>query len=146
MNQHAGSHPTSTNLSGMHSFDNSLWILDSGATDHMVTSPLALSHSFPVHNRTVQLPDDTHAPVTHIGSIIFSRHLTLTNVLCVPTFHFNLISVSKLCHTIPCLIVFFSHFCIIQDLRSMKMIRMGTERDGLYYFNKTKEAHCNLTT
>jgi hypothetical protein len=101
MNQHAGSHPTSTNLSGMHSFDNSLWILDSGATDHMVRSPLALSHSFPVHNRTVQLPDDTHAPVTHIGSIIFSRHLTLTDVLCVPTFHFNLISVSKLCHTIP---------------------------------------------
>uniref|UniRef100_A0A2N9I0J6 CCHC-type domain-containing protein n=1 Tax=Fagus sylvatica TaxID=28930 RepID=A0A2N9I0J6_FAGSY len=114
MNQHAGSHPTSTNLSGMHSFDNSLWILDSGATDHMVRSPLALSHSFPVHNRTVQLPDDTHAPVTHIGSIIFSRHLTLTDVLC--------------------------------DLRSMKMIGMGTERDGLYYFNKTKEAHCNLTT
>ena len=28
----------------------------------------------------------------------------------------------------------------------MKMIEMGTERDGLYYFNKTKEAHCNLTT
>jgi hypothetical protein len=146
MNHHGGSHPTSTSLSGMDPLDNSFWILDSGATDHMVRSPLALSSSFPVHDRIVQLPNDTHAPVTHVGSIIFSRHLILTDVLCVPTFHFNLISVSKLCHTIPCLIAFFSHFRIIQDLRSMKMIGMGTECDGLYYFNKTKEAHCNLTT
>uniref|UniRef100_A0A2N9FKK9 Reverse transcriptase Ty1/copia-type domain-containing protein n=1 Tax=Fagus sylvatica TaxID=28930 RepID=A0A2N9FKK9_FAGSY len=65
MNHHGGSHPTSTSLSGMDPLDNSFWILDSGATDHMVRSPLALSSSFPVHDRIVQLPNDTHAPVTH---------------------------------------------------------------------------------
>ena len=65
MNLHAGSHPTSTNLSGMHSFDNSLWILDSGATDHMVRSPLALViHSLFIIALSNCLMTHTHLSLT----------------------------------------------------------------------------------
>ncbi|KAA8517935.1 hypothetical protein F0562_015409 [Nyssa sinensis] len=62
-----------------------LWILDSGATDQMVCSPADLTYSIPVHGHTVQLPNGSHAV----------------------------------------------------DLCSMRMIGLGTERDGLYYFTRT---------
>lgn len=35
--------------------NDSLWILDSGAIDHMVSSTTVLTQSYPVHDRTVQL-------------------------------------------------------------------------------------------
>jgi hypothetical protein len=111
-------------------------VLDSGATNHMVNDPTILTHAIPVHNHIVQLPNGSHALVTHIGIVHFSSSLVLTNVLCIPTFHINLISVHRLCKTPHCLIIFSSEFCIIQDLHSMKMIGMGTEQDGLYKFTK----------
>jgi hypothetical protein len=120
--------------------NDSLWILDIGAADHMVSSPIVLTQSYLVHGRTVQLPDGSYASVTHIGSVIFSPSLVLYNVLCVPTFHFNLISVCTLFQTLHCLIIFSSDFYFIQDLRSY----MGTERDGLYCFTNTRLARCQV--
>jgi hypothetical protein len=106
---------TEQSLSGMPSIlsDDSLWILDSGATDHMVCSPTALTQSYPVYGRTIQLPDGSYASITHIGFVTFSPSLVLHNVLCVPTFHFNLISVCTLCRTLHCIIIFSSDFCFI---------------------------------
>ncbi|KAA8531827.1 hypothetical protein F0562_006456 [Nyssa sinensis] len=63
-----------------------LWILDNGATDHMVCYPSDLTYFIHVHSRTVQLLNGSHAVVTHIGSIVFSSSLILKNVLCVPFF------------------------------------------------------------
>jgi hypothetical protein len=72
MAHQAGS--TESSLSNMSSIlsNDSLWILDSGATDHIVSSPTTLIKSYPVHGRTVQLPDGSYASVTHIRSVIFS--------------------------------------------------------------------------
>ena len=93
------------------------WIIDSGATDHMVCSPSYFTYSTPVKNQTVKLPNGSLVPVTHIGSINFSSQFTLTNVMCVPTFHFNLISVSKLSQNSQYSFIFSSQSCVIQDLR-----------------------------
>ena len=72
------------------------WILDNGATDHMVHSIHLLSSiTFLVHI-SVKLPNGDIVQVTHIGTVKLSTTLTLDNVLCVPTFSFNLISISKL--------------------------------------------------
>ncbi|KAA8535514.1 hypothetical protein F0562_030517 [Nyssa sinensis] len=67
-----------------------LSILDSEATNHMVCSPSDLTYSILVCNRIVQLPNGSH----------------------------------------------------VVDLRSMRMIGLGTERDGLYYFTRTNPARC----
>jgi hypothetical protein len=71
MAHQAGS--TESSLFGTSSilFNESLWILDSGATNYMVSSPTALTKSYPVHGCTVQLPDGSYASVTHIGFVIF---------------------------------------------------------------------------
>jgi hypothetical protein len=47
-------------------------------------------------SRKVKLPNGQFVEVTHIGTVKISESFILTNVLCVPSFSFNLISVSKL--------------------------------------------------
>ena len=42
----------------------------------------------------VELPNGEAVVVIHIGTIKISSHITLTNVLCVPSFSFNLLYVS----------------------------------------------------
>jgi hypothetical protein len=108
----------------------------------MVSDPTALTHSILVHNHTAQLPDGYYASVTHIGAIRFSSSLVLTNVICNPTFYFNLISTCRLCKTLHYLIIFYADYCVIQDLSLMKMIRMEIEQNGLYNFTKMETARC----
>lgn len=114
---------------------NTTWIIDSGATDHMVCSPSLLTESSSVKNCTIQLPNGTRAIVTHVGSVTFSPYLILTNVLCVPSFHLNLISINKLVYNSHYLATFTHNAYVIQDQHSRKMIGMGTERGGMYYLD-----------
>ena len=78
----------------------------------------------------VKLPNA--ALVTHVGTIKPSPHITLINVLCVPSFSFNLISISALTHSHPLCLVFLSTYCFIQDLICWNTIGMGQMHDGLY--------------
>ena len=142
MAHHVGNTSTMSNLSGKNIclssyFKNTSWILDSGATDHMVCSSSYLTSLLPVQGQSVKLPNGSLAPVTHIGSITFSSYLIFTNVLCVPSFHFNLISINKLSQNANCSIIFSANSCVIQDQRSRMMIGIGAERDGLYFFHQT---------
>ena len=120
-----------------------VWILDSGATYHIVCNPDFLTSLRPVENHTVQLPNGSFAKVTHVGQITFSSNLVLDNVVCVPFFTLNLISISKLAYDSLYITIFQSQFCVIQDLRSGKMIGMGLERERLYYLDPPKKGTCN---
>ena len=62
------------------------WILDTGATYHMVYSADLLTTKSCVTNRNIHLPNGAIATVTHIGSIHFSNFI-LNDVLCVPSFN-----------------------------------------------------------
>ncbi|XP_075640469.1 uncharacterized protein LOC142612235 [Castanea sativa] len=75
-------------------FNSDTWVIDTGATDHIVCSVSALSSITVVTNAIVELPNGETASVTHIGTIILSSSLTLHNDLCVPSFTFNLLSTS----------------------------------------------------
>ncbi|XP_075658822.1 uncharacterized protein LOC142628657 [Castanea sativa] len=57
---------STVNTSHISSYD---WILDSGATDHMIS---------------VRLPNGDMVQVTHIGTVKISATLTLDHVLCIP--------------------------------------------------------------
>ena len=70
------------------------WIIDTGASDHMVHSVSCLSSITSTINTFVYLPNGEKALVTHIGTVHISDQLTLYGVLCVPSFTFNLISVT----------------------------------------------------
>ena len=107
-------------------------MLDIGATDHFVCSVDLLTSITTTMQSLVQLPNRVSAQVTHIGTIVLSSSLTLTNVLCVPSFSFNLLSVSTFTLSQPYCLVFLSPYCFIQDLLSWKTIGVGKAVDGLY--------------
>ena len=90
------------------SVSTSEWVIDTSATDHMVTTTHYFTIMQLVHNVTINLPNGQSVNVTHIGSIQLTASLLLTNVLCVPSFDFNLISVSKLTSSLQCCIFFLS--------------------------------------
>jgi len=58
--------------------------------------------------------------------------LVLENVLCVPSFTFNLISVSNLTKSLSCCLVFLSNFCFIHDLSCWNTIGVGKLHNNLY--------------
>ncbi|CAN1341474.1 hypothetical protein LINPERPRIM_LOCUS39179 [Linum perenne] len=80
----------------MHSHLHNAWIIDTGASDHMCCSLHHFIDSTPLTNTYITLPNNLKVPATHIGTIRTTGGLVLTNVLHVPSFNFNLISVSKL--------------------------------------------------
>lgn len=71
--------------------------------------------------------------------------LTLIDVLLVPSFACNLISVHKLASDSTCMIIFFFNGCLIQDLTLKKQIGMGNLANGVYYLEGIASS-CNLVT
>lgn len=88
----------------------------------------------------VELPNGESAQVTHVGSVLVSTNLTLQHVLCVPSFSFNLLSVSKLTQKLPYCIVFLSHFCFIWDHIHWWTIGKGEVSNGLYLLQNITSA------
>lgn len=66
------------------------------------------------------------------GCVYFSEQLYLTNVLCIPSFKFNLISVSKLIDSLGCKLTFSTNACHIQCPNSFRMIGAASLKGGLY--------------
>ncbi|XP_075645619.1 uncharacterized protein LOC142616705 [Castanea sativa] len=122
----------STQVVNRRAYDKQTWVLDTRATDHFVCSVDMLTSITATMQSLVHLPNGESAQVTHIGTIVLSSSLTLYNVLCVPSFSFNLLSVSTLTLSQPCCLVFLSTYCCIQDLLSWKMIGVGKAVDALY--------------
>ena len=81
---------------------------------------------------SVRLPNGDMVKVTHIGTVQVSATLILENVLCIPSFSFNLISISKLTQNPSCCCIFLSHYCFLQDLLHWKMTGLGKRHGGLY--------------
>ena len=108
------------------------WILDSGATDHMVHSITFFKTITSSVQILVRLPNGDMAKVTHIGIVQVSAFLILENFLCIPSFSFNLVSISNLTQNPSCCCIFFSHYCFIQDLQLWRMTGLGKKQGGLY--------------
>ena len=101
------------------------WILDSEATNY-VSCSLTHFHSYnqikpPI---MVKLPNGHHVPTTHSGDIFLSASIILSDVLYIPSFTFNLISISKLVSSTNCKLIFSSTLCILQDSNTQS--RIGT--------------------
>ena len=119
------------------SFHSTDWVIDTGATDHMVHSVTCFTSITTVLNTHVNLPNGEIALVTHIGTVRISDKFTLYNVLCVPSFSFNLISVSQLAKSISCCLIFFGTLCFIQDLAHWSTLGLGKECNGLYLLERS---------
>ena len=111
----------------------STWVIDSGATDHMIGNSSLLT-TFQSHPSTftITLAYGSTSCVLGSRTIHLTPLITLTSVLSLPQFSFNLISVSKLTRTLNCSITFFLNYCLIQNLSTKQIIGRGCEFEGLY--------------
>ncbi|KAG2699759.1 hypothetical protein I3760_07G204900 [Carya illinoinensis] len=91
------------------------WILDTGATDHMVCSPNFFTHNMTRVSHSIKLPNGTTTIATHLA------------------FSFNLVSAKSLTTNSNCCLLFFSNSCYIQDLSTLLTTGKGEMHDGLYY-------------
>ena len=87
-------------------FGNSTWVMDTGASDRIICSISFFQTYTTVANCVVELPNGESAHVTHVGTVKLSNFLTLEHVLYVPSFSFNLLSVSQLTHSLPLCLVY----------------------------------------
>ena len=113
-------------------FSQDTWVLDTGATDHIVHSVDLFTKITSSITSFVQLPNGERVVVTHIGTIQLTSSLILENVLCVPSFTFNLISISQLTKSLSCCFIFLSNVCFIQALSCWKTIGVGKLHHNLY--------------
>lgn len=90
------------------------WILDSGASDHMCfikslfTSMTPLSQ--PLH---ISLPNGQLVTILHSGTVPLINDIILTNVLYVPLFKYNLLSINKLTQQLNCTAHFTHNMCYL---------------------------------
>lgn len=63
-----------------------IWIIDTGASNHMINSVSLFSSYITLCHSTVKLPDGQSATVSFVGTVSLSPTLVLKNVLCVPSF------------------------------------------------------------
>ena len=110
-----------------------MWILDSGASDH-ITPHLHLLTNVHTSNSTLHLPNGQTSVVTHIGNVVLHTNIVLTDVLYVPSFNYNLISIPKLTNTTACNVFFTKDACYVQDHILKKTTEIGELQEGLYLF------------
>ncbi|KAL4581663.1 hypothetical protein LXL04_006189 [Taraxacum kok-saghyz] len=122
-------------------FDKNMWIIDTGATAHMCSHLSYMENSKKVTSYTpIYLPDGSIKAVTHTGVIELSSKLILKNVLHVPDFKCNLLSVRCLAFTANIVFKFFSTHCILQDLETNEVVAEGKVLGKLYVL----DANCLL--
>ncbi|XP_019266226.1 PREDICTED: uncharacterized protein LOC109243706 [Nicotiana attenuata] len=80
----------------------------------------------------VSLPNGYKVRVTNIGSLTLSPDLTLHNVLYVPSFQHNLISVYKLVEKPGDIVQFTNTACTLQGPSLKKPVVLGRPDNGLY--------------
>jgi len=113
------------------------WILDSGASEHMSSDSTALHDLSPLNCPImINLPDGTKVKVTHKGKLRISDTLVLHDVLLVPQFKFNLLSIKRLCQQLNSTIQFTAEMCILQAPSQKKPLAIGRDHKGLYILDK----------
>ncbi|KAH0675256.1 hypothetical protein KY285_023057 [Solanum tuberosum] len=144
LNKEVAGHQASAHMAGASlraSNANPSWIVDTGATNHMVEdSHLLTDHTKVGNTGKVQLPNGESTEITHVGNSHLAGGDVLKDVLCVPTFKFNLLSVSKATKQLNCCASFYPDFCTFQDLSDGRVKMIGREHGGLYWL---REQHSN---
>lgn len=112
--------------------DQQMWIIDSGATHHVSHDHSYFSTLDTSVHPLVNLPNGSSIKVGGIGKIILTETLTLQNVLFIPEFRLNLLSISYLTSDLGARVIFDSGCFEIQDPTNGSMTGRGRRIANLY--------------
>jgi len=107
----------------------SSWILDSGATNYICSSLTHFTSYHQINHISVKL---NQFIANYSGSVFMNQDHVLDNVLYIPNFTFNVLSVAKLVDNLSCVIMFYSNGYHIKDKNSLKVIGSAEMQDRLY--------------
>ena len=113
------------------------WIVDSGATHHVTCDKKRFESLSATLNASVTLPNGLGVKIEGVGCARFSDHLVLNNVLYVPEFRLDLLSVSEVTKDLGYPIMFDGSSCMIQDHIKKLMIGHGEKIANLYVLDTT---------
>lgn len=109
------------------------WILDTGATDHVCHCRSLFHTLYNMNMITVKLPNGHTISTNKCGTIHLNHNLHLTNVLYIPEFFTNIISIPRITAALNCNVQFTSTHCTIQVNHTQKTIGTADLHQGLYY-------------
>ena len=87
----------------------------------------------------VRIADGSIAPVEGIGIVRVTKDLTLCPVLYVPKLDCNLLSIHQVTHDLQCEAKFRSPDCVLQEVKTGKMLGSGEMRNSLYLLKGTQD-------
>lgn len=134
-------------------FQSTMWITDTGASTHMCFNKELLHDLHDIGLCTpVHLSDGTTKIVKQAGTALLHPRIPSADVLYVPFFYCNLLSVNKAVKTSNLRFIFYPQCCLIQDLKSAEVLALGRLFGSLYILdnssfkatiiNKTKNQIC----
>ncbi|KAG7554602.1 Retrotransposon Copia-like N-terminal [Arabidopsis suecica] len=108
------------------------WVIDSGATHHVSHDRSLFLTLDTAIVSCVNLPTGPTVKISGVGTIRINKHILLQNVLFIPEFRLNLISISSLTSDLGFRVVFDPCSCEIQDLTKELTIGKGRRVANLY--------------
>ncbi|KAK9668765.1 hypothetical protein RND81_13G085000 [Saponaria officinalis] len=133
-----GSMPTSMLLSALNTYVMGKWIVDTSVSDHMTSNCTLLYYIHLLPKLIlVGLPDGTVKVVNHSGILNLTPSLTLTNVLIVPDFKHNMLSVGCLVNQLHLIMFLDEHECIFRDPISKQVLGKVQKEGDLYWSIQT---------
>ncbi|KAF7843553.1 Retrovirus-related Pol polyprotein from transposon TNT 1-94 [Senna tora] len=130
------------------------WIVDTGASSHICYKK-SIMHDIKPLPKTLKmhLPTGHTVNVLETGSVRIKAEIELTNVLYIPSFKYNLLSVNRLAKDLNMNVIFDSQQCLIQDLKTRRILAKGKVDGNLYLLDNMNNGietslkqHCNSVT
>ncbi|MFS8020746.1 putative RNA-directed DNA polymerase [Helianthus anomalus] len=114
------------------------WVVDSGANQHMIKSDKDMFNCVDVSECGLKVghPNGTSVSVLKIGELKLINNVIIKDVFYVPGYSVNLLSVHKLAKDNKIAVLFNENNCMLQDLRSKKILVIGKQENGLYLVGK----------
>ncbi|CAM8988557.1 unnamed protein product [Rhodiola kirilowii] len=117
------------------------WLLDSGATSHFTFDEKLLKNVHELREaHRVTLPNGECFQIRHKGDCELQSGIVLHDVLLVPEFQVNLISVYRLVADLRCSVTFTDGNCIVQDHQARTILETGRPEGALYSTKQLKKA------
>ncbi|XP_019460030.1 PREDICTED: uncharacterized protein LOC109359789 [Lupinus angustifolius] len=120
------------------------WLMDTGATDHIAYDLHRFSTQRCISPVMITLPDGSRVSTSICGTVILSESLILFNVLYVPNFHVNLVSVHKLIQSLHCHLTFHLNSCTIVQSTTKKVIGTTSLTQGLFVIDLSHKTHSSV--
>ena len=128
------SHATSSGTSALLASRDTPWIIDSGASSHMLGTKTFFTRLSQLSDIcSVAIADGRSCSVSGEGVVQASTQLSLEKVLYVSDFLVNLLSISAITKLLLCYVTFFPFHRIFQDLRTERRIGLSRERGNNVY-------------